>query len=366
MDEATAAFAAIAAARPDDPRPRAWLAQAATNGQDQAHWLTELLRCDPGNVWATVQLERLALARAAAPPPAEAFTAQTERLVPPPGVFNQFVPLPTPDPWASDDPGVPHCPYCGQAEPGARRCIGCGEVLVALQEDRRFRQALSAALAVLVFRGLMLVVLVLFVLDGGGRLADPISRYQLVLAGLIAVVGLGVWLRQRWAVRAGVLVGIADALLPLALTVIGRADLTGRANLVAALVVGALVVNTLILLDDRWGRAWGRLALPPDELWPKNPRELHNLAVACSRGEQWFFAARIWQRAVALHHHELQLRRGLGLAYLHLKQWDAAAHELRAAQIIDSANSQTAALVALLHEAQPALMVASGFAYTKE
>lgn len=257
-------------------------------------------------------------------------------------------PLPTPDPWADDLPGAVRCPACALADPGKDRCRSCGE---HLRRQVRKRKPITADLAILLIitlgRGPMLLAI--------GFLYRPLdapllNSWMIILAAQVPLMWLcagGLALRWRWVWFASIALFMIDLPLEIALQI----TQPGNPVLpVAAILTDLMVVGMLLNVYDEVRIDTATIGMPPDHALPKTAQGAYNLGVEYSQMGQWYFAARLWQRAVALQHTEGRYRRALGSAYLRLGQRATAERELQAARWLMPDDVQTARLLAALAE----------------
>ncbi|MEI7771117.1 MAG: hypothetical protein WCI67_14080 [Chloroflexales bacterium] len=258
-------------------------------------------------------------------------------------------PLPTPDPWADDPPGAARCPACALTEPGTDRCRRCGE---RLRRQVRKRKPITANLAILlviiVGRGPMLLAIEFLYRPLDAPLLTP---WTILLAAQVPLSWLlagGLALLWRWTWFAVIALFLIDLPMQVALQVIE----SGNPVLpVAAILADLMVVGMLLTVYDEVRIDTAAIGMPPDHALPKTAQGAYNLGAEYSQLGQWYFAARLWQRAVALQHVEGRYRRALGTAYLRLGERAAAEREIQAARWLMPDDEQTARLIATLAEA---------------
>jgi tetratricopeptide (TPR) repeat protein len=118
--------------------------------------------------------------------------------------------------------------------------------------------------------------------------------------------------------------------------------------LVAATLTDLMVIGMLLTVYDEVRIDTAAFGLPPDHALPKTAQGAYNLGVEYSQVGHWYFAAQLWQRAVALQHVEGRYRRALGTAYLRLGEVAAAKGEIHAARWLMPDDEQTSKLLATL------------------
>ncbi len=257
-------------------------------------------------------------------------------------------PLPSPDPWADDSPGASRCPACALAEPGRNRCRRCGEHLRRQVRTRKpITVELTILLVIIIGRGPMILATEFLYRPPDAPL---LSLWTIILAAQVplwVICAGGLALRWRWVWFATITLFLID--LPLEIIL----QITQRGNLVlpvAAILTDIMVVGMLLNVYDEVRIDTASIGMPPEHALPKTAQGFYNLGVEYSQVGQWYFAARLWQRAVALQHAEGRYRRALGTAYLRLGERAAAEHELHAARWLMPDDAQTAQLLAVLAE----------------
>jgi tetratricopeptide (TPR) repeat protein len=258
-------------------------------------------------------------------------------------------PLPTPDPWAADT--AERCPYCAAPNPGDQRCRSCGKPLVVRTRRKRPLTATMANLLVLlVGRGPLLLIIALLY-----RLSDAplLTPWTLLIAAITALLWLsaaGLLFRLPVAWYAALILALGDTIAAVGLQI---AVPTHPVVPIALIASDLMVLGLLLLVFDEVRLETLRLALPEAANLPHSAMGAYEAGVAYSKAELWYFAARMWQRAVQFEHHEGRYRRALGLTYLRLKQYPAARSELQAAQTLMPDDAQTRELLRLA-ESSPA------------
>ncbi len=257
--------------------------------------------------------------------------------------FTRTAPLPTPSPWAADAPVTHRCPFCAATDPGERVCRRCGQKLVVKTRKRRPHSVTLMNLFVVLFgRGpLALAVLALY-RNEADPLITPWSIYLTATLPLIGLIAGGLWMRWRWAWFAGAAFALVDLLAQIGL------QLAFRFHAVIPLtsvLIDLIVLGLLLLVYDEVRIDIEPITLPPEHALPKTAIEAFNVGAGFSKAGQWYLAAQMWRRAVALHHSEARYRRALGLAYLHLRERAAAVAELRAALDINPDDQQARQLL---------------------
>lgn len=254
-------------------------------------------------------------------------------------------PLPTPDPWAGD--GSPRrCPACALPDPGDARCRRCKAALITRVDRRRPLTANLLNLCVVLFgKGPMLLAVGFLYRPEGAPLLSP---WTLWLAGqipLLLLAAAGLALRWRWAWYLAMALALVDLLAAVGF----QLRLGGSPVLpIAALLTDLMIMGLLLTVFDSVRVDYAPLGLPPDEALPRTALDAYNAGAAYSKAGHWYLAARLWQRAAALEHHEGRYRRALGLAYLRLRELPAAEAELAAARTLLPDDPQTAQLIAAL------------------
>lgn len=254
-------------------------------------------------------------------------------------------PLPTPSPWDSDPPGVYRCPRCALASPAERRCERCGLTLVVKTVRRRPLTANFAnLLVVLIGRGPLLLAIGMLYRPSDAPLINPWTIWLILQLPLFWLCAGGLFLRWRAAWYGAFALSLIDLVAEIALQLIMR----GNPLLpIAAILADLMVMGFLLTVFDEIRVEWKRIAFPADHALPPAATGAYNAGVAYSKGQLWYFAARMWQRAVALQHVEPRYRRALGLAYLRLHEPAAAASELRATLWLDPDDAQARELLGL-------------------
>lgn len=257
-------------------------------------------------------------------------------------------PLPTPDPWEDDPPGASRCPACALAEPGRDRCRRCGE---RLRQQVRIRKPITVELIVLLViiigRGPIILVIAFLYMAPDTSLLNIWTIILVAQLPLWWICAGGLALRWRWVWFTTIILFLLDLPLEIAL------QITQRGNPVlpvSVILTDIMVVGMLINVYDEVRIDTAVIGMLPDHALPKTAQGAYNLGVEYSQAGQWYFAARLWQRAVALQHVEGHYRRALGMAYLRLGERAAAEHELRSAHWLMPDDTQTMHLLATLDE----------------
>lgn len=255
-------------------------------------------------------------------------------------------PPPSPDPWPAEGPEAYRCPACALLDPGPRICRRCRATMVVRVNRRRPLTAnIVNLLVVLVGRGPLLLAVALIYREAEAPLLTPWTLWlgaQIPLAWLTAA---GLALRGRWAWFLAALLCVADlpAMVGLQLALGGSPVLP-----LAVVLTDLMVLGFLLTVYDEVRVDEALIDRPAPHAMPPTAMAAFNAGVEVSRVGHWYLAARLWQRAVALEHHEGRYRRALGLAYLRLGELAAAASELAAARALLPDDPQTAELLALL------------------
>lgn len=253
-------------------------------------------------------------------------------------------PLPTPDPWADDPPGRARCPKCALPEPGEARCRRCGE---RLRRQVRRRKPITVNLAnllvILIGRGPLLLAISFLYRPNDAPLVTPWTIALVLQAPILWAAAAGLALRWRWTW----FLTLATLLIDLPIEVGFQIVLRGNPVLpIAAILSDLMVIGMLLTVYDEVRIDTAHIGMPPEHALPKTAQESYNLGVEYSQMGQWYFAARLWQRAVALQHVEGRYRRALGTAYLRLGERAAATSELQAARWLMPDDEQTKQLIA--------------------
>lgn len=257
-------------------------------------------------------------------------------------------PLPSPDPWAADMPGARRCPACALRDPQEPRCQRCGKAVAVKTARRRPMTAnMANLLVVLLGRAPMLLAIGFLYRPEGVPLLSPVMIWLGAQLPLLWLATAALTLRWRWAWYLAFVVCALDlpAQVVLQLLYGGSIVLT-----IAAVVTDLMVLGFLLTIYDEVRVDMALLALPEEANMPRTPLGAYNAGVEYSQAGLWFFAARMWQRAVAQGGHEGRYRRALGTAYLRLREYDAAANELEAARVLLPGDEQTAQLIVTLAE----------------
>lgn len=255
-------------------------------------------------------------------------------------------PPPSPDPWAGDPPGALRCPACALRDPGEPRCRGCGKRTAVKTARRRPMTATMANLLVVVLgRAPLLLAVGLLYRPEGAPLLGPATVWLGLQLPLLWVAAGALTMRWRWAWYLAFAVCAADLPAQLALQLLSRGSV---ALAVAAVVTDLMVMGFLLTVYDEVRVETAPLRLPDEANMPRTALGAYNAGVAYSQAGLWFFSARMWQRAVAQGSHEGRYRRALGMAYLRLREYAAAATELEAARALMPGDEQTAQLIATL------------------
>lgn len=88
-----------------------------------------------------------------------------------------------------------------------------------------------------------------------------------------------------------------------------------------------------------------RLGLPSALQLPTSAAGFFNAGIDYGKQKLWYFAARMFQRAVAYEHMNAGYRRALGAAYIELGEFPAAEVELQAAAQLDPTDEITKELM---------------------
>lgn len=265
-------------------------------------------------------------------------------------MIREDAPFPTPDPWAADAPERRRCTWCGLPEPGAERCRRCGKPLVIAVRTRRPRSLnLVNLFVVLLGRGPLTLAIAGLYNGADIPLINPWTIYLAAATPLFWLLAFGLLLRWRWVWYTTVALALADLLAQIGLQLVFQFNPVVP---LAAIVSDLIVLGLLLTTYDEVRIENAPIDLPPRHAMPKTPIDAFNAGVALSRQGQWYLAARMWQRAVALKHSEFTYRRALGMAYLRLKELPAAEAELQAAARIQPDDAQTRQLLDVLQQLQ--------------
>jgi hypothetical protein len=257
-------------------------------------------------------------------------------------------PPPSPNPWADDPPNTRRCPACALPDPGEPRCRRCGKAVVVKTARRRPMTAnMANLLVVLIGRAPMLLAIGFLYRPEGTPLLSPVMIWLGLQLPLLWLAAAALTMRWRWAWYLAFLICGVDLLAQVVLQLLtgGSIVLT-----IAAVVTDLMVMGFLLTIYDEVRVDMALLSLPEEANMPRTPLGAYNAGVEYSQAGLWFFTARMWQRAVAQGSHEGRYRRALGMAYLRLREYEAAANELEAARILMPGDDQTTQLIAALGE----------------
>lgn len=248
-------------------------------------------------------------------------------------------PLPTPDPWAGDEPGAYRCPTCATLDPGESRCRRCGKALTVKTARRKPLTANMANLCVvLIGRGPMLLAIGFLYRAPDTPLLNPWIIWLVAQMPLFWLCAAGMVMRWRWGWYLAFALSLIDLLAEVGFQLV----LGGSPVLpIAAVLTNLMILGFLLTVFDELRVEWLRIGLPEEANLPRTGVAAYNAGVEYSRAGHWYFAARMWQRAAAVEHHEGRYRRALGLAYMRLKELDAATAELAAAHQLMPDDQQT-------------------------
>ncbi len=255
-------------------------------------------------------------------------------------------PLPSPDPWASDAPDLRRCPFCAAPDPGNRRCRQCRAVIVVKVRTRKPRSVNLVNLFVVTLgRGPLILAVTFLFRSAEDDLLSPWMIFNAAVVPLLWLMAAGLILRWRWAWFLTMGFCLIDLLVQVGLQLVYPQHVLLP---LAAIINDLMMIGMLLTVYDEVRIEFQPIDLPPRHDLPKTAIDAFNRGVAYSQRNQWYLAARMWQRAVALRHYELTYRRALGLAYLRLKELTAAAAELQAASQLHPSDAQTRELLDLL------------------
>ncbi|EFO80610.1 hypothetical protein OSCT_1550 [Oscillochloris trichoides DG-6] len=256
-------------------------------------------------------------------------------------------PLPSPDPWAADPVGTQRCPACALVDPGKDRCRRCKEPLTRqIRQRKPITANMANLLVMLTGRGPLLIIIAAVYPPDGMGIINPWSILLTLEAAIYVGCGIGMaMLRWRWTWFMTMAVMLLDSIIQIVFQFIFQ----GNALVpVAAIISNFMVLGMMLIVYDEVRIDTAIIGMPPDHALPKTPQGSYNLGVEYSKLGQWYFAARLWQRAVALEHSEGRYRRALGTAYLHLGEHAAAHQELQAAHWLMPDDEQTRKLMRML------------------
>lgn len=255
-------------------------------------------------------------------------------------------PLPTPDPWAGDGPDRRRCPACALLEPGAERCRRCKVRLVTRVDRRRPMTANLLNLCVILLgKGPMLLAIGFLYRAAEAPLVTPWTIWLVAQIPLLALAAAGLAMRWRWPWYLALALAGIDLLAAVGF----QLAMGGSPVLpIAAVLANLMILGLLLTVFDEVRVDYGPIDMPPADTLPRTALDSYNAGVSYSNAGFWYLAARLWQRAVALEHHEGRYRRALGLAYMRLRELAAAEAELAAAAALMPDDSQTMQLRATL------------------
>ncbi len=256
-------------------------------------------------------------------------------------------PLPSPDPWATDPVGTQRCPACALVDPGRDRCRRCKEPLTRkIRQRKPITSNMANLLVMLTGRGPLLIIIAATYPPEGMGIVNPWSMLLTLEAAIYVGCGIGMAiLRWRWTWFMTLAVMLLDSAIQIIFQYLFNANPLVP---ITAIISNFMVLGMLLIIYDEVRIDTARIGMPPEHALPKNAQGAYNLGVEYSKMGQWYFAARLWQRAVALEHSEGRYRRALGSAYLHLGEREAATHEIQAAHWLMPDDEQTHKLMQIL------------------
>jgi tetratricopeptide (TPR) repeat protein len=203
---------------------------------------------------------------------------------------------------------------------------------------------LANLLVILLGRGPMLLIIAVLYRD---EALPFINAWTLWMGGalpLLWLAGIGLAVRMPSAWYAAFALGLLDVIAALVLQLLFPAH---PAIPIAMLLINLMILGMLLFTFDEVRYEYRQISLPEHANLPQSAMGAYDAGVAYSKAGLWYFAARMWQRAVQYEHHEGRYRRALGLAYVHLKQYAAAQNELRAALALLPDDAQAQAILQL-------------------
>ncbi len=180
-----------------------------------------------------------------------------------------------------------------------------------------------------------------------GSLISPLTIYLVLSNMLLAAMATGLLLRLQWAWYGLLAVTLADIITQIGLRLLLDTQL---ALFIAGLLSALIILTMTMTVSNEVEITEERIALPPQQIWPKRAVDAFNHGAGYAEAGQWYLAARLWQQAVGMAPHEWRYRRALGNAYMHLRKYASADAELRAAAVLNPDDEQTRRMLQLLAE----------------
>lgn len=255
------------------------------------------------------------------------------------------VPFPSPDPWANDPPGLPRCPYCAKSRPGEVVCRRCGKPLkVYVRSSKPLSATMINLVGILFSRGPMALGILVIYKELGPHIYMPWTYGVVALLPLFMATCGGLVLRWRWMWYLAVILCGGDFLWQIGVAIFAP---PGPLFTAISCMFDFICLGMLFMVYDEIKITPTPIEYPPDDALPRVSADAFRKGLDYSKCDQWYFAARMWQRAVSLAHQEAQYRRLLGIAYLRLHKLDVAERELNAAATINPSDPETQRALAL-------------------